>query len=159
MAVAAGHLTAPDDRVFLSPTGGSLDEGDVRDGALRALAAAKIGHLRELAEPIVFHDLRHTFGTLAVQVWPVTDVQAYMGHADIKTTMRYVHHVPKHDAAERFSRFVEGSSACPRRVPNPRNQTPLSATPRNWRPHRKATRAGSAALLRRGRRFESCSGR
>jgi hypothetical protein len=38
----------------------------------------------------------------------VTHVQAYMGHADIKTTMRYVHHVPKHDAAERFSRFVEG---------------------------------------------------
>jgi hypothetical protein len=58
--------------------------------------------------PIVFHDLQHTFGTLAVQVWPVTDVQAYMGHADIKTTMRYVHHVPKHDAAERFSRFVDG---------------------------------------------------
>jgi integrase len=49
-----------------------------------------------------------SFGTLAVQVWPVTDVQAYMGHADIKTTMRYVHHVPKHDAAERFSRFVNG---------------------------------------------------
>jgi hypothetical protein len=49
-----------------------------------------------------------TFGTLAVQVWPVTDVQAYLGHADIKTTMRYVHHAPKHDAAERFSRFVQG---------------------------------------------------
>jgi hypothetical protein len=31
-----------------------------------------------------------------------------MGHADIKTTMRYVHHVPKHDPAERFSRFVNG---------------------------------------------------
>jgi hypothetical protein len=26
----------------------------------------------------------------------------------VKTTMRYVHHVPKHDAAERFSRFVDG---------------------------------------------------
>jgi hypothetical protein len=29
----------------------------------------------------------------------VTDVEEYMGHADLKTTMRYVHHVPKHDAA------------------------------------------------------------
>jgi integrase len=37
----------------------------------------------------------------------VTDVQAFLGHADVKTTMRYVHHVPKHDAAERFSRFVD----------------------------------------------------
>lgn len=100
------YLTAPDDRVFVSPTGGSLDDGDMHQGFYRALAAAELGHLREQAEPIVFHDLRHTFGTLAVQVWPVTDVQAYMGHADIKTTMRYVHHVPKHDAAERFSRFV-----------------------------------------------------
>jgi integrase len=41
-------------------------------------------------EPIVFQDLRHTFGTLAVQVWPVTDLQAFMGHSRIETTMRYV---------------------------------------------------------------------
>lgn len=34
-----------------------------------------------------------------MQVWPVTDVQALMGHSDVKTTMGYVHHVPKHDAA------------------------------------------------------------
>jgi integrase len=103
-----GFLTAPDDRVFVSPTGGPLNDGDVRDAFYGALGRARLGHLRELEEPIVFHDLRHTFGTLAVQVWPVTDVQAYMGHADIKTTMRYVHLVPKHDAAGRFSRFVDG---------------------------------------------------
>jgi integrase len=109
-------LTESDDRVFLSPTGGPLDDGDVREGFYAALGRAELGHLREQAAPIVFHDLRHTFGTLAVQVWPVTDVQAYMGHADIKTTMRYVHHVPKHDAAERFSRFVARqivSPVCP----------------------------------------------
>lgn len=111
-----GFLTGPDDRVFISPTGGPVDDGDVRDDFYATLAAAALGHLREQEDPIVFHDLRHTFGTLAVQVWPVTDVQAYMGHADIKTTMRYVHHVPKHDAAERFSRFVASqtvSPACP----------------------------------------------
>jgi integrase len=78
----------------------------MRDGFYAALEAAGLGHLRDGDDPIVFHDLRHTFGTLAVQVWPVTDVQAYMGHADIKTTMRYVHHVPKHDAAAQFSAFV-----------------------------------------------------
>jgi integrase len=98
--------------VFVSPTGGPLDDGDVCDAFYRGLAAAELEDLRELTAPIVFHDLRHTFGTLAVQVGPVTDVQAYMGHADIKTTMRYVHHVPAVS-------------------PNPRNRTPLSATQRN----------------------------
>jgi len=38
-------------------------------------------------KPIRFHDLRHTFGTLAVQVFPLSDVKAYMGHADIATTI------------------------------------------------------------------------
>ena len=32
-----------------------------------------------------------------------------MGHADISTTMVYVHHVPQHDAAERLGRVVAGS--------------------------------------------------
>jgi integrase len=36
---------------------------------------------------IRFHDLRHTFGTIAVQAFPLSDVQAYMDHADIHTTM------------------------------------------------------------------------
>jgi integrase len=48
------------------------------------------------------HDLRHTFGTIAVQASPLSDVKAFMGHADIQTTMIYVHHVPQHDAAERL---------------------------------------------------------
>lgn len=63
-------------------------------------------------KPIRFHDLRHTFGTLAVQVFPLSDVKAYMGHADIATTMIYVHHVPQLDAAEKLSRAL-GSQASP----------------------------------------------
>ena len=39
-----------------------------------------------------FHELRHTFGTLAVRKAEVPAVQAWMGHSDIHTTMRYVHH-------------------------------------------------------------------
>jgi integrase len=35
---------------------------------------------------------RHTFGTLAVRRAEVPAVQAWMGHSDIQTTMRYVHH-------------------------------------------------------------------
>jgi integrase len=99
--------TAPDDRVFISPTGGPIDCGEARDGFYAALNAAGLGELRDEPDPIVFHDLRHTFGTLAVQVWPIADVKAYMGHASISTTEIYVHHVPKHDAAERFTRLVE----------------------------------------------------
>jgi integrase len=97
----------------VSATGGPLDDTDMRDGFYAALAAAELGTLREQENPIKFHDLRHTFGTLAVQVWPVTDVQAYMGHSDIKTTMRYAHHVPKRDAADRFSQFIASQTVSP----------------------------------------------
>jgi len=55
--------------------------------------------------------LRHTSGTLAVQAFPLTDVKAYMGHADVQTTMIYVHHVPRHDAADRLSRLLAESVA------------------------------------------------
>jgi integrase len=54
--------------------------------------------------------LRHSFGTLAVQVFPLTDVKAYMGHADIATTMIYVHHVPQVDAAEKLSTALRDAS-------------------------------------------------
>ena len=47
------------------------------DSALRrrfydALEAAGLGALRRKPDPLVFHDLRHTFGTLAVQAFPLT---------------------------------------------------------------------------------------
>jgi integrase len=91
------------DRVFPSPTGATIDGGKARDAFYEALEAAGLGHLRTKDDPITFHDLRHTFGTLAVRVAPVTDVKEWMGHADLSTTMRYVHHVPRHDAARRLS--------------------------------------------------------
>ena len=34
-----------------------------------------------------------------------------MGHADVQTTMIYVHHVPKVDAAERLSALVAAETA------------------------------------------------
>src|SRR5271166_5611341 len=96
------RFTADDDLVFPSPDGGHLEDSALRRRYYDALEAAGIAHLR-------FHDLRHTFGTLAVQVFPLSDVKAYMGHADIATTMIYVHHVPQHDAADRLSaRLADG---------------------------------------------------
>ena len=50
-----------------------------------------------------FHDLRHTFGSLSITVRRIVQVQAWMGHADIKTTMRYLHHKSRSDDAELLS--------------------------------------------------------
>jgi integrase len=97
------HFTDPDDLVFGTVVGRHLLDDDVRDAFYQALDAAELGHLRTKADPIVFHDLRHTFGTLAIRKAPVTDVQRWMGHADIQTTMRYVHYVPQHDNAAKLT--------------------------------------------------------
>jgi integrase len=101
--------------VFIGETGGKLHDGAMREGLYDALEAAKISRDRGTGKLFVFHDLRHTFGTLAVQAFPLSDVQAYMGHADIDTTMLYVHHTPQHDAADKLGRLVADSTAAPLR--------------------------------------------
>lgn len=93
---ARQRLTGEEDLVFCTPEGGYLGDSALRRRYYAALKAAGIRHLR-------FHDLRHTFGTLVVQVFPLSDVQACMGHADIATTMIYVHHVPRNDAAAKLT--------------------------------------------------------
>jgi integrase len=102
-------FTEPGDRVFCSATGDPLADVPIRRGFYTALSAADLGHLREQDEPMVWHDLRHTFGTLGAAIWPLHDLQGYMGHADIQTTMIYVHHVPKIEAADEMSRAVEAA--------------------------------------------------
>jgi len=94
-----GEFTADDDRVFGDETGAVLSQDALRPRYRRALERAGL-------KPLRFHDLRHTFGTLAVQAFPLSDVKAYMGHANIETTMLYVHHVPQHDAADKLSALV-----------------------------------------------------
>ena len=64
--------TSDDDLVFVSATGGFIDESALRRRFYKALKAAKLARMR-------FHDLRHTFGTLAVQAFSLTDVKAFMG--------------------------------------------------------------------------------
>jgi integrase len=103
----------PDDLVFPNPVGGPLLDDDVRDAFYAALNAAGLGHLREKDDPIVYHDLRHTFGTLAVRIAPVTDVEQWLGHADVQTTMRYVHYVPQHDNAAKLSAAFATDSVRP----------------------------------------------
>lgn len=81
----------PDELVFPGEGGSYLDASALRR---RYTKAQKKAGLRELR----FHDLRHTFGSLAVSRASLVQLQAWMGHADIKTTMRYLHH--KSHAAE-----------------------------------------------------------
>jgi integrase len=52
---------------------------------------------------IRFHDLRHSFGTQAAKRFPIHEVQAMMGHANIATTMRYLHYVENPQASATLS--------------------------------------------------------
>ena len=97
-------FTADDDLVFCNDVGEHFDDSALRRRFYAARQAAGLKRIR-------FHDLRHTFGTLAVQVFPLSDVKAYMGHADIATTMIYVRHVPQLDAAEKLSRALRTGAA------------------------------------------------
>jgi integrase len=46
-----------------------------------------------------FHSLRHFFGSMAVNKASLVQVQAWMGHAHIQTTARYLHHRAQRDDA------------------------------------------------------------
>jgi integrase len=83
--------------VFAGVLGSHLDGSALRKRFYTALGRAGLAAMR--AKP-------DTFGTLAVQAFPLSDVKAYMGHADVQTTMIYVHHVPRHDAAAKLSAIV-----------------------------------------------------
>ena len=105
--------TGDEDFVFVSATGGYIDHSTTARAYKKALERAGLRAVR-------FHGLRHSFGTLAVQEFPLSDVQVWMGHADIQTTMRYVHHVPKHDAAQRLGRLLDGDDVAPNLAPKTR---------------------------------------
>ena len=78
----------------------------MRRSLYAAMEDAGFGCLRQERagrRPFVWHDLRHCFGTLAAQAFPLRDVQAYMGHQHISTTEIYLHHVPQADAATKLN--------------------------------------------------------
>ena len=114
------HDTRPDDLVFSLGHNVPFHHDTARKRFYATLQAAGLGRLRAKDDPIVFHDLRHTFGTLAVQAFPLSDVKAMMGHADISTTMIYVHHVPQTDAAARLTALLEPNESSARTANVPR---------------------------------------
>jgi integrase len=77
-----------DDLVFAGEAGGYLDGSAVRRRYAAALTRAGL-------RPLRFHDLRHTFGTRMIAKADIRRVQEWMGHADIQTTMRYLHYAPR----------------------------------------------------------------
>jgi integrase len=50
-----------------------------------------------------FHDLRHTFGSVAIRTADPRELQEWMGHSDFSTTQIYMHYKPRADAARRLS--------------------------------------------------------
>lgn len=81
-----------DDPVLCHPlTGNPLDAGKARERFYDAMKAAGMGHmLGQSGGGIVFHSLRHTFGTqMASAGAPLVAIKEWMGHADIQTTMIY----------------------------------------------------------------------
>jgi integrase len=97
-------------------------------------ANASAGQRSRTKKPIVFHDLRHSYCSWAVDVWPVPDVKAFAGHRDISTTMKSVH---------RTAKAMHATMAPPR-----------------WGRSEAAASAGDFLTDRRlgpgGRRFKSC---
>jgi integrase len=49
------------------------------------------------------HDLRHTFGSLAVRKFDVVTVKEMMGHSKLATTERYLHSKPRSDDAAKLT--------------------------------------------------------
>jgi integrase len=87
------YCTGDDHLVFIGITGGYLDGSALSKRYRAALERAALRRLR-------FHDLRHTFGTRVIGVADIRRVQEWMGHANVQTTMQYLHYVPRpQDAA------------------------------------------------------------
>lgn len=99
------RFTEREDFVFCRPDGGCVDRSAARR---RFVAAQKAAGLRVRR----FHDLRHTFGSLAIRKFDLVAVQAMMGHSKITTTQRYLHSKPRaDDAAKLTAIFAEGGEA------------------------------------------------
>jgi len=90
------HFTGPDDYVFTGETGRYLDGSALRRRFKDALTRAKL-------KPLRLHDLRHSFGSLGARHVAALDLQTYLGHADARTTARYLHYRSRSGEAKRLA--------------------------------------------------------
>jgi integrase len=91
------RLLARDALVFCRPDGGALDRSAVRMRFIRAQEKAGVRVRR-------FHDLRHTFGSVAIQQFDVVAVKDMMGHSRLTTTERYLHSKPRPGDSAKLTR-------------------------------------------------------
>jgi integrase len=91
------HFVGSDDYVFASVAGDRLDPSALRRRFVAARDAAGLPPLR-------LHDLRHTAGTLLTRVLGPVTVKDVLGHADLKTTERYLHAIPASRLADAATR-------------------------------------------------------
>lgn len=98
---------ADGDLVFPHPvTGTPLDKSKVRKRFIAAVVAAGV------KRHLTIHDLRHTFGTrMAAAGVPLRTIQAWMGHADFKTTQIYAEYAPSKDEAALVDRAFDAAFA------------------------------------------------
>ena len=88
--------------MFINRLGRRLDASALRRRFERARDAAGL-------EPLRFHDLRHTYGSLRVAGGiDLASVKAAMGQARISTTERYLHARPADELADRFTAALGG---------------------------------------------------
>jgi integrase len=89
-------FTASDEYVFVNRFGRRLGPSALRRRFERARDAAGL-------EPLRFHDLRHSYGSLVVAAGiDLASLKAAMGHSWITTTERYLHARPAGELADRF---------------------------------------------------------
>lgn len=92
--LAQGRRSATDEElVFPGDFGQHLCGSALRRRYKKALDEAGLRRLR-------FHDLRHTFGTRMIGKADIMRVKEWMGHANVQTTMRYLHFVPRPEDAQ-----------------------------------------------------------
>jgi integrase len=96
------------DLVFPGERGEYLDGSALTRRYKKALERAGL-------RPLRFHDLRHTFGSIAIDQATIVQVQAWMGHADVQTTMKYMHHRSRAGDARLLSAAFRPKKASPRR--------------------------------------------
>ena len=114
----AHRKLVPADRaelIFPGERGEYLDGSALRRRYKKALKTAKL-------RPLRFHDLRHTFGSIAIDQATIIQVQAWMGHADVQTTMKYMHHRSRAGDARLLSAAFRSKAQVARKRSRPRRK-------------------------------------
>jgi integrase len=78
------EFTGPEDYAFCNRLGGLLNPSALRRRYKRAADAAGL-------RPVKLHGLRHAAGSVLARTLPLVTVRDLLGHAELRTTNRYLH--------------------------------------------------------------------